>query len=206
MLKVAGKTIICRIIDGLIENGIEDIVVVTGYRANELTNHLHECYPQLSFQFIHNSKYRETNNIYSMALAFEHISIDSDIILIESDLLYHPEVIRRLINSPYKNAALVDKYKIGMDGTVVTVENSVITNVIPPHLQSESFDFSDKYKTLNIYKFSREFCDTSFKKLLNYYANVIDRNCYYELILGILIYMQKETIHAEIVQERTGLK
>lgn len=200
MLKVAGKTIICRIIDGLIENGIQDIVVVTGYRANELTGHLCENYPQLSFQFIHNSKYRETNNIYSMALAFEHISIDSDIILIESDLLYHPEVIKRLINSPYKNAALVDKYKIGMDGTVVTVENSVITNVIPPHLQSESFDFSDKYKTLNIYKFSREFCETSFKKLLIYYANVIDRNCYYELILGILIYMQKETIHAEIVQ------
>jgi histidinol-phosphate/aromatic aminotransferase/cobyric acid decarboxylase-like protein/choline kinase len=200
MLKVAGKTIICRIIDGLVENGIEDIVVVTGYRADELTEHLRECYPQLSFQFIHNSKYRETNNIYSMALAFEHISIDNDIILIESDLLYHPEVIRRLINSPYKNAALVDKYKIGMDGTVVTVENSVITNVIPPHLQSESFDFSDKYKTLNIYKFSREFCNTSFKKLLIYYANVIDRNCYYELILGILIYMQKETIHAEIVQ------
>ena len=200
MLKVAGKTIICRIIDGLVENGIEDIVVVTGYRADELTAYLRECYPQLSFQFIHNSKYRETNNIYSMALAFEHINIDSDIILIESDLLYQPEVIRRLINSPYKNAALVDKYRIGMDGTVVTVENSVITNVIPPHLQSESFDFSDKYKTLNIYKFSMEFCNTSFKKLLIYYANVIDRNCYYELILGILIYMQRETIHAEIVQ------
>lgn len=200
MLKVAGKTIICRIIDGLIENGIKDIVVVTGYRANELTDYLNGCYPQLSFQFVHNSKYRETNNIYSMALAFEHITIDSDIILIESDLLYHPGVIKRLINSSYKNVALVDNYRIGMDGTVVTVENSVVTSVIPPHLQPESFDFSDKYKTLNIYKFSREFCETSFKKLLIYYANVIDKNCYYELILGILIYMQKETIHAEIIK------
>ncbi len=200
MLKVAGKTIISRIIDGLVENGIKDIVIVTGYRADELTAYLDNCYPQLSFQFVHNSKYRETNNIYSMALAFEHITIDSDIILIESDLLYQPGVIKRLICSPHKNTALVDKYRIGMDGTVVTVENSVITSVIPPHLQPESFDFSDKYKTLNIYKFSREFCETSFKKLLIYYANVIDRNCYYELILGILIYMQKETIHAEIVQ------
>lgn len=199
MLTVAGKTIIARIIDGLVENGIQDIVVVTGYRANDLTSYLTKTYPNLAFQFIHNSKYRETNNIYSMALAFEHITIDSDIVLIESDLLYRPDVISRLLNSSNANVALVDKYRIGMDGTVVTVENSVITSVIPPHLQPESFDFSDKYKTLNIYKFSKEFCETSFKKLLIYYANVIDKNCYYELILGILIYMQKEVIHAEII-------
>lgn len=203
MLTVAGKTIIGRIIDGLVENGIIDIVVVTGYRAEELTSYLNTTYPQLKFTFIHNDKYRETNNIYSMALAFETITIDSDIILIESDLIYKPDVITRLLNSKFKNVALVDKYRVGMDGTVVTVENSVITNVIPPHLQSESFDFSDKYKTLNIYKFSREFCETSFKKLLIYYANVIDKNCYYELILGILIYMQKETIHAEIIKEES---
>ena len=199
MLTVAGKTIIGRIIDGLIENGISDIVVVTGYRAEELTSYLKVTYPGIVFSFVHNEKYKETNNIYSMALAFEHITIDCDIILIESDLLYRSEVITRLLKSEFSNVALVDKYRAGMDGTVVTVENKVITNVIPPHLQSETFDFSDKYKTLNIYKFSRNFCETSFKKLLIYYANVIDNNCYYELILGILIYMQKETIHAEIV-------
>jgi histidinol-phosphate/aromatic aminotransferase/cobyric acid decarboxylase-like protein/choline kinase len=199
MLKVAGKTIIGRIIDGLVENQITNIVIVTGYRADELTKYLTGTYPDLSFTFVHNPKYKETNNIYSMAIAFENIVIDSDIILIESDLLYRPEVISRLINSSYSNVALVDNYRIGMDGTVVTVEKDIITSVIPPHLQGASFDFSDKFKTLNIYKFSRNFCETSFKKLLIYYANVIDRNCYYELILGILIYMQKDTIHAEVV-------
>jgi histidinol-phosphate/aromatic aminotransferase/cobyric acid decarboxylase-like protein len=71
--------------------------------------------------------------------------------------------------------------------------------VIPPHLQAEDFDFSDKYKTLNIYKFSKEFCTSTFNKLLTYYAKVINDNCYYELILGILIYMQQETVHAEIL-------
>lgn len=203
MLHVAGKTIIGRIVDGLVENGICDIVVVTGYRAEELKSYLCESYPELSFNFVENKKYRETNNIYSMALAFESITIDSNIILIESDLLYQPKVITRLINSPYSNVALVDKYRTGMDGTVVTVEGAVITNVIPPHLQSQNFDFSDKYKTLNIYKFSKEFCETAFKKLLVYYANAIDQNCYYELILGILIYMQKETIHAEIIRDES---
>jgi histidinol-phosphate/aromatic aminotransferase/cobyric acid decarboxylase-like protein/choline kinase len=201
LLSVSGKTIIGGIIDGLSDNGIRDIVVVTGYRDKELSGYLSSTYPHLSIQYVHNERYRETNNIFSMALAFEQTVIDDDIILIESDLIYQPSVIKRLLASKEKNVALVDRYGRGMDGTVVTVENGVITSVIPPHLQDKNFDFSDKYKTLNIYKFSKEFCNSTFKKLLTYYAKVINDNCYYELILGILIYMQQETVHAEILSD-----
>lgn len=199
MLKIGGETIIERIIDGLTSNGVQDIVVVIGYKAETLKQFLTECYPLVQFQFITNDRYMETNNIYSLALAFEEISFDKDIIIIESDLIFEPAVISKLFESKYANTALVDKYRSGMDGTVVSVAEGVITNVIPPHLQDQHFNFSDKYKTLNIYKFSKEFCADEFKKMLTYYANIIDDNCYYELILGILIYMKRETIHAEIL-------
>lgn len=201
LLSVGEKTILSRIIDGLLENNIMDILIGTGFRAEEIQEYVEKAYPEISFSFVHNERFRETNNIFSLALAFDSIEITSDIIVIESDLIYDPSVIAQLIQSPYDNVAMVDKFRSGMDGTVVTVDNNgVITSVIPPHLQDEDFSFSDKYKTLNIYKFSEEFCKTSFKKLLSYYANVIDDNCYYELILGILIYMQKEVIHAGIVK------
>jgi histidinol-phosphate/aromatic aminotransferase/cobyric acid decarboxylase-like protein len=134
-----------------------------------------------------------------MALAFEHVDINDDIVLIESDLIYQPNVIARLLHSKEKNVALVDQYHRGMDGTVVTVKNGIVTSVIPPHLQDDKFDFSNKYKTLNIYKFSKDFCNNTFKKLLTYYAKAINDNCYYELILGMLIYMQQDTVHAEIL-------
>ncbi len=199
MLKVGNETIIERIINGLQANGITDIVIVTGYRADELKQYLLSRYSQVNFTFVNNPRYKETNNIYSLALAFNEIEINDDILLIESDLIYENKVIDKIINSPYPNAALLDKYRSGMDGTVVSVANDIITSVIPPHLQSEEFDFSDKYKTLNIYKFSKEFCNKNFRKLLTYYAKVIDDNSYYELILGILIYVQKEVIHAEIL-------
>jgi histidinol-phosphate/aromatic aminotransferase/cobyric acid decarboxylase-like protein/choline kinase len=200
LLNVAGETIIGRILDGLCDNNITDFVIVTGYRRDELVEYCSQHYRHCSIEYVHNERYRETNNIFSMALAFEQITIDSDIILIESDLIYEPAVIKRLLSSRYSTVALVDKYATGMDGTVVKVENGIITSVIPPHLQDEKFEFSDKYKTLNIYKFSKDFCNTVFKKLLTYYAKTINDNCYYELILGILIYMQQETIHAEILE------
>lgn len=201
LIDVNGSTIIDRIMEALLQHSINDIVIVTGYMHDALTSYLSGKYPQVNFTYVYNERFRETNNIYSMALAFEKIKIDKDIILIESDLVIEPAVLTRLIKSPYKNVALVDHFRTGMDGTVVTVENNIVTNVIPPHLQPENFDFSDKFKTLNIYKFSKEFCETFFKKLLTYYARVIDDNCYYELILGILIYMQRETIHAEIIDQ-----
>lgn len=197
LLKVGSRTVIQRIIDSLVEQNIFDIVLVTGYLASELQEYISKTFPDLNVSYIHNSRYAQTNNIYSLALAFENIEIDDDIILIESDLIYDPSVLQRLIKSPYKNVALVDKYRSGMDGTVVTIENDIITNVIPPHLQEIDFNFEDKYKTLNIYKFSKPFCESTFKRLLTYYARVIDDNCYYELVLGILIYMQREVIYAE---------
>jgi NDP-sugar pyrophosphorylase family protein len=40
LLPVAGDTIIGRIMDTLSENGINDIVVVTGYRDKELKEYL----------------------------------------------------------------------------------------------------------------------------------------------------------------------
>lgn len=200
LLPVAGQTIIERIVEGLVDNGITDVVIVTGYRREELTAFLTSNFPEVRFSFVHNARYDETNNIYSLALAFEELDVDDDVVLIESDLVYEPSVIKRLLDSPQENVALVDRFQRGMDGTVVSLQGDIISNVIPPHLQGSDFDFSDKFKTLNIYKFSRAFCNTVFKQLLTYYAKVIDDNCYYELILGILIYMQRETIHACVLQ------
>ena len=155
-------------------------------------------FPELEFSFVRNELYESTNNIHSLALAFEQMDFSEDIILLESDLIYEPAVLRRLIASKHDNVAVVDRYRMGLDGTVVALsESKVITQVIPASLQGPSFDFSDKYKTLNIYKFSAEFCRTIFSRLLSYYSRIIDNNCYYELILGILIYMQQAQIHAE---------
>jgi len=200
LLEVGGRTIMGRIIDGLQANGITRICIVTGYRATEVEDYVTSEFSDLDFTFIRNEAYASTNNIYSMALALEQIEPDEDIVLIESDLIYEPAVLSRLLKSEHANVALVDRYRIGMDGTVVSVADSeVITQVIPTSLQDERFDFSDKFKTLNIYKFSAEFCRTTFRRLLSYYARIIDDNCYYELILGILIYMQQVQIHAEIL-------
>ena len=109
-------------------------------------------------------------------------------------------MLTRLLESPHKDVALVDHYRTGMDGTVVSISGGIVTSVIPPHLQQQDFSFAGKYKTLNIYKLSSELCAGQLHRLLTFYARFIDDNCYYELILGMLIYMRQAQIHAEIVE------
>ncbi len=200
LIEVNGQTIIDRIIHSLLLNQVNHIVIVTGYRSEDLVSFVQNRYEQATFEFVHNPRYRETNNVYSLALAFEQIEIREDIILIESDLIYTSDVIEQVIHSKFENVALVSPYVTGLDGTVVKITDNRITNIYPPHLQDDQFNLFDKYKTLNIYKFSASFCQKEFKKLLIYYAKVIDDNCYYELILGILIYMQRQDIYCEIIE------
>jgi histidinol-phosphate/aromatic aminotransferase/cobyric acid decarboxylase-like protein/choline kinase len=200
MLKVGDNRIIDNIVSGLILNNIKTIIVATGYLSEQLKSHLVSHYPDVKFVFVHNAEFNVTNNMYTLARVLDTVPIDDDILLIESDLIYDPGVIKKIIESPYDNVALVDKYRIGMDGTVVTINENKITNVIPPHIQDHNFNFTDKYKTLNIYKFSQSFVSETFKPLIHFYVNAIAKTSYYEVILGILVYVQKQEIYAEIIE------
>lgn len=199
LLTVGERTILGRIIDGLLAIDIDEILVVTGYRAADVRAFVSAQYPELAVDYVHNSRYRETNNIVSLAMALDKIQFGSDVALVECDVLFDPAVLARLKSPQRGNIALVDIYRPGMDGTVVSVEAGMITQVYPAHLQTEDFDYSGKYKTLNIYRFDRDFCRQRLQPLLSCYANVIDSGCYYELVLGMLINMQRETVRAEIV-------
>ncbi|HVB37708.1 MAG TPA: aminotransferase class I/II-fold pyridoxal phosphate-dependent enzyme, partial [Vicinamibacterales bacterium] len=79
------------------------------------------------------------------------------------------------------------------------VDSGVITHVFPPHLQGPDFSYTDKFKTLNIYRFDAGFCRATLQPLLSCYANLIDGSCYYELVLGMLVNMQRHRIAAEVV-------
>lgn len=201
LLEISGETIVDRMLNALKEVGVKDVIVATGYRHTELVAHLEGTHADISFTFVNNERFAETNNIFSLALVLESVDIDDDIILIESDLIFKSKTLKKLADSKHHNVAMVDRYRSGMDGTVVRLEQDIVVEVIPPHLQGRNFDFSDKYKTLNIYKFSREFLNGNFSKIIRYYAQTIDDNCYYELILGLLIYLQQDGIHAELVDD-----
>ncbi|MBS2023250.1 MAG: aminotransferase class I/II-fold pyridoxal phosphate-dependent enzyme [Deltaproteobacteria bacterium] len=199
LLPIGESTILGRIIDGLLALDVTDITLVTGHRADDLKTFMAERYPKLAVKTVHNARYAETNNIVSLSLALDAMTLDDDLLLIESDLLFDASVLRSLLLPGGENLALVDRYRPGLDGTVVSASGGYIDGVFPPHLQGEGFTYDDKFKTLNIYRFNKDFVRARFQPLLSCYANLIDQNCYYELVLGMLVNMQRERIRAVVV-------
>lgn len=205
LLPIAGVPLLARMVGALRAAGIDDITLVTGYRAAELRAAMAERFPEVPFRWVHNDRYEQTNNIFSLALAFAALPDDAhDILLLEGDLVFQEEVLAKLLACPHPNAALLDRYAAGMDGTVVSIAgDGRITAVHPPHVQDAGFDFADKYKTLNIYRFSADFYRESLRQQVEYYARSVDDNCYYELILGILIYLQRAEIYGVVLDGET---
>jgi len=199
LLSVAGSTILGRIMDNLQQIGVRRVTVVTGYRSDDIESFLRTGYPDVDLRLVHNPRYRDTNNVVSLSLAYDDLTFDADIVQIECDLLFDPSVLERLVAHPGKNVALVDEYRTGMDGTVVEVSGGFVTHVYTSDTQGTDFSFVDKYKTLKIYRFDRDFAEHALRPMLHTYANDIDANCFYELVLGMLTSIDANRISAEVV-------
>lgn len=195
MVKVNGIRLIDRLISQLNRLNLNRIIIVTGYKGTGLRNHIERLNSQIPIEFINNDVYDKTNNIYSLSLTRNHLKND-DTLLIESDLIVDDTVFNLILDSPHPNVALVDKYQTWMDGTMVRIEEDHnIVNFIP----KKAFKYSDTqfyYKTVNIYKFSKEFSKHHYLPFLDAYLKVLGNNEYYEQVLRVITLIDNCNIKA----------
>lgn len=127
-----------------------------GYKGAKLKSFISLLDISTPVEYVDNPLYAATNNIYSLYLAKEHL-LQDDTLLFESDLIFEDSVIDALLHHPYPSLALVAKFESWMDGTVVTLdEDDNIKQFIP----GSKFSYKKKteyFKTVNIYKFNRDF-------------------------------------------------
>jgi histidinol-phosphate/aromatic aminotransferase/cobyric acid decarboxylase-like protein/choline kinase len=199
LLSIGTSTILGRIITNLESVGVRRLTIVTGYRAQDVRDFVEANYPDMDVRYVHNSRFERTNNIVSLAMAFDSMSLDEDIVLCECDLLLDPGVLKGLAGSTQPNVAAVDEWRPGMDGTVVTVKDGFVDAVYPPERQGSDFSYANTYKTLNIYRFSGAFVRSTLHPILSAYANAVDDNCYYEVVLAMLAGMPRHRIAAHVV-------
>lgn len=185
MVKVNGTYLIDRLMRQLSGLSLERIVIVIGYQGDKLRNHLGESYCGIPIDYVVNSVYNKTNNIYSLYLAKELLQED-DTLLIESDLIFDDALFRKILDNPYPNLALVAKYEPWMDGTMVQLnEDGDIIDFITR--KSFRYDEVDSYyKTVNIYKLSRKFLCNSYVPFLEAYSKAMGNNEYYEQVLRVI--------------------
>lgn len=203
MVPVNGKTLIEYAIESLVKNGIKKMVIVVGYKSDILIDFINSKFNSqnldgMEIKFIQNPVYDKTNNIYSLYMAKDELCND-DTILLESDLIFKPEIITKLINSPDKNLAVVSPFESWMDGTCTLLDEE---NNITGILDKAHFNWketADYHKTVNIYKFSKEFSKNYYVPFLEAYQKAFGKNEYYEQVLKVLSFLSAKTLKGLVV-------
>ncbi|NLC93060.1 MAG: aminotransferase class I/II-fold pyridoxal phosphate-dependent enzyme [Treponema sp.] len=203
MVPINGKTLIEYTIESLVANNISKLVMVIGYKGNVLKNFISEKFNSsnlngMKIEYIENPVYDKTNNIYSLFLAKEELAND-DTLLLESDLIFKPSIISNLIKSKDKNLAVVSHFESWMDGTCTLLDNK---NEITGILDKSHFNWNDidqYYKTVNIYKFSKDFSANFYIPFLEAYQKAFGKNEYYEQVLKVLSFLSVTSLKGFVV-------
>ena len=196
MVPVNGVRLIDRLLGQLARQQLERVVIVVGYKGKELREYIGNRYDgQLRIEFAENPVYDKTNNIYSLALVKDKLQED-DTLLIESDLIFSDRLIPMIMEDSHPNLALVAKYETWMDGTMVRIDDD--QNIVN-FISKDAFNYHDVehyYKTVNIYKFSREFSQTRYVPFLDAYTKAVGNNEYYENVLRIISLLNSHDMKA----------
>lgn len=196
MVKVNGVTLIERMLRQIEKKQLSRIVIVVGYEGKKLIDYISTLGINTPIEYVNNPIYDKTNNIYSLALAQDYLC-QEDTLLFESDLIFEESVIDELLEDERDTLALVDKYKNWMDGTCVKLsEDDSIEAFVP----GKNFKFNEKeeyYKTVNIYKFSKEFSQTHYVPFLDAYTKALGNNEYYEQVLRVITMLDEPAIKAK---------
>ncbi len=195
MLEVNKIKLIDRMLGNLTKLDISRIILVVGYKGDNVKEYVGDKYNGVDVIYVENDIYDKTNNIYSLFLAANHL-VEEDTLLLESDLIFDDTILPKIVNHPCPNLALVDKFESWMDGTVVTIDddNNIKNFIAKAHFKYE--DSASYFKTVNIYKFSKEFSKSCYVPFLKAYSSALGNNEYYEQVLRVISIVDNTSLKA----------
>jgi histidinol-phosphate/aromatic aminotransferase/cobyric acid decarboxylase-like protein/choline kinase len=195
MVELNGRRLVEYALDALIQVGVARIVVVVGHGADEVRAFLGDEHEGIPVHYVTNPLYADTNNIYSLLLARDFLEQD-DTLLLESDVIFEPSILLECAAHPAPNVAVVATYEPWMDGTVTLLDDHQRVTRIVSKREFDRAESGKYFKTVNLYKLSREFNRGRFMPFLAAYVGVEGRGHYYEDVLRALVYMGADDLAA----------
>lgn len=194
MVSVNGVTIIDKQISNLHEFGVTDIVVVGGYKADILKEHL-SIYDGITF--VDNIRYAETNNMYSLYMAYQHVNLD-EFILMNADVYYDSAIIGGLLD-----VENTDKSMIACDLSGYIDESMKIT--LNPHGIIDSISKTipiDRYYavSIDVYKLNRIASSFLFDEIKNTVEVNRNENSWTEVALDSIL--KKISFYPYVIEGR----
>lgn len=122
LLKVGGQAIIEHQLEALSEAGIGEILIVTGYKAEEIRKVVGN-----QVEYRNNDRYDKTNSLYSLSLASNWVK--GPFVLMNCDVLFEPEVLHKLVAKSGNALAYDSTAATGQEQTKVAMREGRIIDL-----------------------------------------------------------------------------
>ena len=107
LLSFEGQSLLYRHIVTLRALGIEELLMVVGHRSEDVIAEAERIAPGRFIRFVYNPRYRE-GPILSLVCGAELLRSGSTVIFMDADVLYHPDVLQRLVQSQHGTCFVLD--------------------------------------------------------------------------------------------------
>lgn len=105
LLQVGGRSLLDRTLVALDAAGVHEAVIVVGYRAERIRAEVGTRSAGVDVRYVHNPRY-EQGAILSLWSA--RAELDTDVLVMDADVLFPVRLLQRLVRSPQPNCFLLD--------------------------------------------------------------------------------------------------
>ena len=121
LLDIGGKSILDHQLDAVEGLGITEVVIVTGYRREQIHAAIAGRGNGLRYTTVVNHQFFDTNTAYSLWLARDHFEGD-DILYFNGDVMFPPALPQRLLDSALPNPLAIEIKPCGDEEVKVVVD------------------------------------------------------------------------------------
>lgn len=152
LVEVAEVPMLSRMLAGLMEIGISNVVIVVGYMKEHIISHVRAKFPELCVEFVVNSDYAKTGSVRSLEIGLERIQNQS-VLIIEADVVIRSERIKALVAKSAadgNSCTILAPYRTDLSGTFALTEGALITSWDHESIRNNNYPLATSYKTVNI--------------------------------------------------------
>ena len=105
LIEIGGQTLLSRYLEVLASVQIRDVTIVVGYKQEMIRAAVGTQHRGVSISYLVNEEFHR-GSISSLWIARSVLS--DDVVIMDADVLFHREILRRLVTSPFTNCLLMD--------------------------------------------------------------------------------------------------
>ena len=108
LLEFAGKSLLARQLDSLFRCGVRQATLVVGYEADQIIDHVGTLSSRPDMAFVYNPAYTD-GSVLSLLAAQDALTCDANVLVLDADVLFHPQILQTLVDTPLPNCYLIDR-------------------------------------------------------------------------------------------------